>query len=125
MGLKLNTVSGSRLNVSSDGLLLQSSTKAEPILARFEDGKHMISGSYVEFAYRGLLDLKSVLASSKPLSCLKTFSRRDGFDVVNADAIFESTYEGKQVQLRESTEKSIYEQDCEHIFEWLRLQSKK
>ena len=119
LGLKLNTVSESQLNISSDGLLLQSSTKAESILASFEDGDYDIPGSYVEFAYRGLLDLESILALSEPLKQLKYYDRRDGFDVLNADAIFESTYEGKQLYSKETCVKSVYEQDCEQIFNWL------
>ena len=63
--------------MSEDKKLLQSSTVAEQMLAEFphddqSTGSHLIAGSYVEFAQR--------------------IDGRDGFEVGNADKIFESTF---------------------------------
>ena len=49
---------------------------------------HEISGSYVEFAERLVLDKYSHLSPSE----VKREHRRDGFEAANADKIFESTY---------------------------------
>ncbi|WP_077400709.1 DUF1338 domain-containing protein [Cellulophaga omnivescoria] len=83
LGITLNS-SGGKIKVSKDGLLKQSSTMAELVLAKFSDtDKVMIPGSYVEFAER--LPLPSSGNSEK-------ISRREGFESANADKIFESTY---------------------------------
>ena len=50
--------------------------------------KKLISGSYVEFAER--LPLKEY--QHLPASELNNHHRREGFEVNNADKIFESTY---------------------------------
>ena len=52
----MNTSKGKDLNISPDQLLLQSSTKAQMIEGEFPDGIYSVPGSYVEFAYRGILD---------------------------------------------------------------------
>lgn len=81
--------SGGEIKVSSDGLLRQSSTVSEMVLSLFnENKKYPISGSYVEFAER--LPLKEY--QHLPASELKNHHRREGFEVNNADKIFESTY---------------------------------
>jgi Domain of unknown function (DUF1338) len=70
--IRLND-SGGKIKESPDGLLLQSSTVAELVMARFEGGEEkMIPGSYVEFAERR--------------------NGREGFEAANANRIFESTY---------------------------------
>ena len=87
-GFKLNT-SGGRIKVSPDGKLRQSSTVAKMIEASFANGEtKLISGSYVEFAERLVLDEFKHL----PKDQIKREHLRDGFEAVNADKIFESTY---------------------------------
>ena len=87
-GFKLND-SGGKIKTSPDGNLLQSSTVAEMINANFaNDVKHMISGSYVEFAERKVLEQYEGLSADE----LKREHRREGFEAGNADKIFESTY---------------------------------
>ena len=55
-GFRLNDAGG-KIKKSPDGLLLQSSTVAEMVLAEFADGEtKMIPGSYVEFAERKVLE---------------------------------------------------------------------
>lgn len=93
-GFQLND-SGGKIKTSKDGLLIQSSTVAEMIDAEFAPTKGQpvikkISGSYVEFAERRLLNSDGN----------KNGERRDGFEVGNADRIFESTYE-RQTRRRE------------------------
>lgn len=88
LGIKLNDAGGV-IKISKDGLLLQSSSVAEMITARFEgNDSQEIAGSYVEFAERKVLSefsgLDPKLISSK--------HRRDGFETANADKIFESTF---------------------------------
>ncbi len=88
LGVKLNN-SGGKIKESPDGLLLQSSTVAEMVEARFADGDtHPIAGSYVEFAERKVLPAFAHL----PASEITRAQRRDGFEASNADKIFESTY---------------------------------
>lgn len=78
LGIKLNTAGG-KIKVSEDGLLRQSATVAQLIRAVFAGGEIKdIAGSYVEFAER--------------LFIPGTNQRRDGFEIGNADKIFESTY---------------------------------
>lgn len=87
-GIRLND-SGGKIKVSPDGGLLQSSTVAEMINARFaDDDLHTISGSYVEFAERKVLP---EFAHLKPEE-IKREHRREGFETGNADKIFESTF---------------------------------
>ena len=76
IGIKLNEAGG-KIKVSADKKLRQSSTVAESISTLFTHSNgtqryHDIAGSYVEFAER--------------------IDNRDGFEVGNADKIFESTY---------------------------------
>ncbi len=88
IGILLNDAGG-KVKVSPDGGLLQSSTVAQMIEATFSDGsKHMISGSYVEFAERKILPEFQHL----PPSEIKREHRREGFETGNADKIFESTF---------------------------------
>ncbi|KAJ8457954.1 hypothetical protein OPV22_030880 [Ensete ventricosum] len=86
-GFKLNS-EGGILKVSPDGLLLQSSTVADTIPFDFADGvTESAPCSYIEFAERLLLpEYKNILDEE-----VKEFHRRDGFEVGNADKIFEST----------------------------------
>ncbi|GHB55411.1 DUF1338 domain-containing protein [Persicitalea jodogahamensis] len=87
-GIKLNN-SGGKIKESPDGGLLQSSTVAQMLEADFANGeKHMISGSYVEFAERRVLPEYAEL----PADQIQRQHRRDGFEAGNADKIFESTY---------------------------------
>lgn len=88
IGIKLND-SGGKIKTSPDGLLKQSSTVAEMVNATFSDGKTLsISGSYVEFAERGILpEFKDLLEDQ-----ILPKHRREGFEAQNADKIFESTY---------------------------------
>lgn len=88
IGVKLNN-SGGLIKKSPDGLLLQSSTVAELVEAEFEGGeKKVISGSYVEFAERGILPEFAHL----PVAERKREHFREGFEAGNADKIFESTF---------------------------------
>ncbi|URE15227.1 DUF1338 domain containing protein [Musa troglodytarum] len=86
-GFKLNS-EGGILKVSPDGLLLQSSTVADTISFKFADGvTEYVACSYIEFAERLLLpEYKNI-----PDEEAQEFHRRDGFEVGNADKIFEST----------------------------------
>jgi hypothetical protein len=91
-GFRLNDAGG-KVKVSKDGLLLQSSTVAEMVDAYFDDGNggmvtKRISGSYVEFAERRVLPEYANLSVAE----LARAHRREGFEVGNADKIFESTY---------------------------------
>jgi hypothetical protein len=87
-GFKLNDAGG-KIKKSPDGLLLQSSTVAEMVLAEFADGEtKMIPGSYVEFAERKVLEPFRSLPDNEILPV----HRREGFEAANADKIFESTY---------------------------------
>ncbi|MCL7043882.1 hypothetical protein MKW94_027575, partial [Papaver nudicaule] len=86
-GFKLNS-EGGVLKVSPDGLLQQSSTVADATTFHFADGvTESIPRSYTEFAERLVLpQYKNV-----PDNEIKEYHRRDGFEVGNADKIFEST----------------------------------
>jgi hypothetical protein len=80
---------GGKIKKSPDGLLLQSSTVARMIEAEFTGGeKHLIPGSYVEFAERRVLPQYAHLSKE----AITREHRREGFEVGNADKIFESTY---------------------------------
>ncbi|KAF0929810.1 hypothetical protein E2562_025948 [Oryza meyeriana var. granulata] len=86
-GFKLNS-EGGVLKVSPDGLLQQSSTVADSALFTFADGiTESIPRSYIEFAERLLLPQFKDLQNEE----VKEHHRRDGFEVGNADKIFEST----------------------------------
>ncbi|KAK9935210.1 hypothetical protein M0R45_022320 [Rubus argutus] len=86
-GFRLNS-EGGILKVSPDGLLLQSSTVADPVYFEFRDGQtELVPCSYIEFAQRLVLPQYSNLPSNE----VKEHHRRDGFEVGNADKIFEST----------------------------------
>lgn len=88
IGIKLNDAGG-KVKVSPDGGLLQTSTVAQLIEAKFaNDEKFTISGSYVEFAERKVLPEFAHLPKSK----IERSHRRDGFETANADKIFESTF---------------------------------
>ncbi len=91
-GFKLNDAGG-KMKISPDKKLIQSSTVAQVIDAAFDDGHggtevHSISGSYVEFAQREILDEFAHL----PLTEIRRCHRKEGFERDNADSIFESTY---------------------------------
>jgi hypothetical protein len=87
-GFRLNDAGG-KIKKSPDGLLLQSSTVAEMVLAEFANGEtKMIPGSYVEFAERKVLEP----FRSLPENQILPIHRREGFEAANADKIFESTY---------------------------------
>lgn len=91
-GIILNDAGGV-IKSSRDELLRQSSTVAEMVDAKFDDGSggeevHSISGSYVEFAERSVLPDFASLDPSE----IKREHRREGFEAANADKIFESTY---------------------------------
>lgn len=87
-GFTLNN-SGGKMKTSADGALRQSSTVAEMIEATFAaEKKHNISGSYVEFAERKVLQKYAELSADE----ITRKHRRDGFEANNADKIFESTY---------------------------------
>ncbi|EXB63816.1 hypothetical protein L484_021088 [Morus notabilis] len=87
-GFKLNS-EGGILKVSPDGLLLQSSTVADSTSFTFSDGTtESVPCSYIEFAERLVLPQFNNLPEKE----VKEHHRRDGFEVGNADKIFESTY---------------------------------
>nr|CAD1843082.1 unnamed protein product [Ananas comosus var. bracteatus] len=78
----------SGLHMSPDGLLQQSSTVADTASFTFADGvTESVPCSYIEFAERLLLPQYKDLHEEE----VKEFHRRDGFEVGNADKIFEST----------------------------------
>lgn len=100
-GFKLND-SGGKVKASADGMLFQSSTVAAVVEAAFSAGRggtetHLISGSYVEFAERRVLDAFKHL----PAAEIRREHRREGFEAASADKIFESTYT-EQTKRRES-----------------------
>ena len=80
IGVALNDAGG-KIKISEDGYLRQSASVAEQITAQFPvDDTYEncdIAGSYVEFAERHIMP---------------SGERRDGFEVGNADKIFESTF---------------------------------
>ncbi|KAL7163958.1 hypothetical protein ACSBR2_039961 [Camellia fascicularis] len=90
-GFKLNS-EGGVLKVSPDGMLLQSSTVADSVSFCFSDGiTESVPCSYIEFAERLILPQFKNLPEKE----VKEFHRRDGFEVGNADKIFESTSKGQ------------------------------
>ncbi len=101
-GFTLND-SGGKINVSPDGLLLQSSTVAALVDATFDDGRggvetHRIPGSYVEFIERRVLEPFAHL----PPDRIRAEHRREGFEARNADRIFESTFDEQAKRRRSS-----------------------
>lgn len=88
IGIKLND-SGGEIKTSKDKMLRQTSSVANQVEATFSSGDtKKISGSYVEFAERSILPEFTDL----DLKTLKRKHRRDGFEITNADKIFESTF---------------------------------
>ncbi|CAN8311502.1 unnamed protein product [Cochlearia groenlandica] len=86
-GFKLNS-EGGVLKVSPDGGLLQSSTVADSRSFKFSAGvTKPIPCSYIEFAERLVLPKYQNLPEGE----IQESHRRDGFEVGNADKIFEST----------------------------------
>jgi hypothetical protein len=121
---KLNPVNNHFINISPDECLLQSSTKSQTIKAAFEDGtEYTIPGSYVEFAYRGLVpeSIEELIKCKSPLD-VDTINKpsyyRDGFEVQNADKIFESTYIAPSI-ITSTNENNFYEESCKRIFNFL------
>ncbi|KAK6160025.1 hypothetical protein DH2020_003406 [Rehmannia glutinosa] len=97
-GFKLNSEGGilkgsenmvkTKDGVSPDGLLLQSSTVADSTSFQFAEGiVESIPCSYIEFAERLVLPQFKNLPENE----VEEIHRRDGFEVGNADKIFEST----------------------------------
>lgn len=94
MQMPLNAAGG-KCKVSDDGALIQSSTMAEPMMYTFEGGAvHTIPGSFVEFAQRLILPQHAVAAAELAAAgkAVPAAYRREGFEVANADKIFESTF---------------------------------
>lgn len=87
-GFRLSS-EGGVLKVSPDGGLLQSSTVADVAPFQFADGGAAaeVAGSYIEFAQRLVLPEFRDL----PPHLVRESHRREGFEVGNADKIFEST----------------------------------
>jgi hypothetical protein len=80
---------GGKIKTSPDNALLQSSTVAKLVEARFAGGETvLIPGSYVEFAERRILPQFAHFSQQE----IKREHRREGFEAGNADKIFESTY---------------------------------
>ncbi|CAM6118819.1 unnamed protein product [Calypogeia fissa] len=89
--IKLNS-EGGILKVSPDGGLLQSSSVADSLEYAFADCEvRRVPASYIEFAERLVLSVYSDLKDDEILER----HRRDGFEVGNADKIFESTSSGQ------------------------------
>lgn len=86
-GFRLND-KGGQLKISDDGLLLQSSTVADVWQYEFADGQiKSVPGSYIEFTERRVLPEYEHLSKDQ----ITEYMLRDGFEVSNADNIFEST----------------------------------
>mmetsp|Transcript_5244 Transcript_5244/g.32992 ORF Transcript_5244/g.32992 Transcript_5244/m.32992 type:complete len:293 (-) Transcript_5244:2101-2979(-) len=85
-GIPLN-IAGGKIKTSNDGLLLQTAAMADQSIYEFADGASHVAGSYIEFAERKILPEYKYLKSKETEEC----HRRDGFEVGNADRIFEST----------------------------------
>lgn len=86
-GIRLNS-EGGVLKVSPDGGLQQSSTVADSVSFQFVgDECQTVPASYIEFAERLVLPEYADV----PASEIQEWQRRDGFEVGNADKIFEST----------------------------------
>lgn len=86
-GIKLNS-EGGILKVSPDGGLQQSSSVADTVAFTFAGGEvEQVPASYIEFAERLVLPVHADLHSDQ----VHEWHRRDGFEVGNADRIFEST----------------------------------
>ncbi|KAG0626980.1 hypothetical protein M758_2G165500 [Ceratodon purpureus] len=86
-GIKLNS-EGGILKVSPDGGLQQSSSVADTVTFTFAGGEvEQVPASYIEFAERLVLPIHGDLHADQ----IHEWHRRDGFEVGNADKIFEST----------------------------------
>ncbi|KAK9835453.1 hypothetical protein WJX74_000349 [Apatococcus lobatus] len=86
-GFPLN-LQGGVIKTSADGGLKQSATVSERVPIAFSDGSNaLLPGAYIEFAERMVLPEFEHL---KPED-VREEHRRDGFEVGNADKIFEST----------------------------------
>ena len=111
----MNPVGDGVMNISPDECLLQSSTRSNIISAEFDESIHNIPGSYVEFAYRGFTDdaIKKWVQSNRRITELNQNDRRDGFELQNANIIFQSTYVGKETDNINTI--SSYEKSCEKI----------
>jgi hypothetical protein len=122
-GFSMNMPHGKVANIAPDRCLLQSSTKAALIDAPFKEGVHQIPGSYVEFAYRGLLDAVTADFITQPSPItegdIHKAARRDGFETQNANAIFESTYVGAEQASDTLPKKSTYIESCLVIDDFL------
>lgn len=116
-GFTLNSPNGNALNISPDGALLQSSTKAAMIKGKFPDGTYDVPGSYVEFAYRGIEPtfLKAIMDGEISYN---TVILRDGFETGNADKIFESTFTNTSEQ-NATKNKSTFEASTERLITFL------
>lgn len=92
LGVTLNDAGGV-IKISGDGLLRQASSVAEHVAASFPDRAEpvQIAGSYVEFAERLVLPEYQNLQEG----AIDRSHRRDGFEVSNADKIFESTFQAQ------------------------------
>lgn len=87
-GFSLNREGGAA-KISPDGLLCQASTIADQRLFRFSCGAAaLVPASYIEFAERKVLPEFAHLPSEQ----VREEHRREGFEVGNADKIFESTF---------------------------------
>ncbi|RAP37750.1 DUF1338 domain-containing protein [Candidatus Marinamargulisbacteria bacterium SCGC AAA071-K20] len=119
-GLLMNSPKGKELNISPDQLLLQSSTKAQLIEGEFSDGINIVPGSYVEFAYRGLLDnvANDIVNSTDSINNFTDADFKEGFEVSNADKIFESTYL-RDVDESAVSNKSSFEKSKESLLSFL------
>jgi len=85
---------GGVVKVSPDGLLRQSATSAQLRPMVFAcGGAADVPGGYIEFAER--LALPHFAEVEAAGGVLREDQRRDGFEVGNADKIFESTYVGQ------------------------------
>ncbi len=124
-GFVLNKPKDNDLNISADRLLLQSSTKSNMIQGEFPDGNYEIPGSYVEFAYRGYSEtvVESILMGDRSIESLGPADCRDGFEVGNADKIFESTYVSDETQNdidnAQPQARDFYLASCEKLWAFL------
>jgi hypothetical protein len=109
IGLRLSAAGGNAVKASPDGLLRQSSTVADDAAIEFVDAegrlvRAIVPASYVEFAERLPLPTTveddaeenrhtaAEVKAEDDASVVPERRRRDGFEVGNADKIFESTF---------------------------------
>ena len=115
IGLRLSAAGGNAVKASPDGLLRQSSTVADDVAMEFVDAegrlvRAIVPASYVEFAERLPLPTKveenaeenvhtaAEAEAEDDASVVPERRRRDGFEVGNADKIFESTFVAQRRQ---------------------------